>query len=93
MFQKDLSRTTLESFHYSIASLRDTDLRPHLREIRVPVLGIYGNSDRIINPNQADLIAEGVALANVARFEGSGHFPMMDEAERFHHTLRDFLDR
>jgi len=93
MFEADLSRTTLESFHYSIASLRVTDLRPHLREIRVPVLGIYGRNDRIVNPSQGELLAEGVALAQVARFEQAGHFPMLDQPERFHQTLRDFLDR
>jgi hypothetical protein len=27
----------------------------------------------------------------VAWFEKSGHFPMMDEKDRFHETVRDFL--
>jgi pimeloyl-ACP methyl ester carboxylesterase len=93
MFEKDLSRTTLKSFHYSIASLRETDLRPRLREIRVPVLGIYGRNDRIVNPNQGELLAGGVMPAQVAYFEHSGHFPMLDEPDRFHRALRDFLDR
>jgi len=93
MFEKDLTRTTLESFHHSIASLRKTNLKPRLREIRVPTLGIYGQNDRIVNPNQGDLLAEGVALAQVACFEHSGHFPMLDEPVRFHQTLRGFLDR
>jgi pimeloyl-ACP methyl ester carboxylesterase len=93
MFQQDLSRTTLESFHYSIASLRHTDLRPRLREIKIPVLGIYGRNDRIVNPNQGEILANGVPLAQVVYFEHSGHFPMLDEPERFHQTLREFLDR
>ncbi|HIE39374.1 MAG TPA: alpha/beta hydrolase [Anaerolineales bacterium] len=93
MFEKDLSRTTMKSFHYSIASLRETDLRPRLREIRVPVLGIYGRNDRIVNPNQGELLARGAMPARVAYFEHSGHFPMLDEPDRFHRALRDFLDR
>ena len=36
MIDKDLSKTTLESFLLSIASLQKTDLRPKLGEIKVP---------------------------------------------------------
>jgi pimeloyl-ACP methyl ester carboxylesterase len=93
MFEQDLSRTTVESFHYSIASLRKTDLRPRLREIRVPALGIYGRKDRIVDPRQGELLVNHLGLAQVAYFEESGHFPMLDEQERFHRTLHEFLDR
>jgi pimeloyl-ACP methyl ester carboxylesterase len=92
MFEQDLSRTTVHSFHYSIASLRETDLTPRLHEIRVPVLGVYGKIDRIVNPKQGDLLVRNVPLPQVAYFERSGHFPMLDEQERFHQTLRKFLD-
>ena len=40
MMDRDLSRTTVESFLLSIASLRRTDLRPMLREIKIPVMGM-----------------------------------------------------
>lgn len=93
MFEKDLSRTTLESFHYSIASLRHTDLRPRMHEIEVPVLGIYGRIDRIVNPGQRKVLAESAPTAEISYFEKSGHFPMLDEPERFYRTLVEFLDR
>jgi pimeloyl-ACP methyl ester carboxylesterase len=92
MFERDLSRTTLESFHYSIASLRRTDLRPRLKEIRVPALGIYGRADRIVNPGQGEVLAQGAPLAQIRYFERSGHFPMLDEPDRFYQTLCEFLD-
>jgi pimeloyl-ACP methyl ester carboxylesterase len=92
MFERDLSRTTMESFHYSIASLRKTDLRPRLEEIQVPALGIYGQVDRIVNPRQGDVLAQGTSMAEVCYFERSGHFPMADEPERFYQTLSSFLD-
>jgi len=91
-FERDLSRTTLESFHYSIASLRKTDLRSRLREIQVPVLGIYGRGDRIVNPGQGKVLAHGTPLAEVRYFRYSGHFPMLDEPEQFYQTLYAFLD-
>ena len=43
MMDRDLSRTTLESFLVSIASLRRTDLRPQLSQVSVPVMGMYGD--------------------------------------------------
>ena len=92
MFERDLSRTTLESFHLSIASLRETDLRPQLKEIEIPMLGIYGQRDRIVNPDQGDVLVRVTSCAEVRRFEHSGHFPMLDEPERFYQTLSEFLN-
>jgi pimeloyl-ACP methyl ester carboxylesterase len=93
MFETDLSRTTMESFHYSIASLRRTDLRPRLSEIQVPVLGIYGRTDRIVDPKQREVLARAVSSAQIDYFERSGHFPMLDEPERFYQSLSEFLGR
>nr|HID12271.1 alpha/beta hydrolase [Anaerolineae bacterium] len=92
MFERDLSRTTLESFHHSIASLRKMDLRPRLKDIHVPALGIYGRVDRIVDPRQGEVLARGAPLAEVRYFQRSGHFPMLDEPERFHETLYEFLN-
>jgi pimeloyl-ACP methyl ester carboxylesterase len=93
MFEADLSRTTLESFHYSIASLRNTDLRPRMPEIDVPILGIYGRIDRIVDPKQRIVLEESSPTAEISYFENSGHFPMLDEPERFYQTLVKFIDR
>lgn len=92
MFERDLSRTTMESFHHSIASLRKTDLRPRLGEIKVPVVGIYGQGDRIVDPKQGAALARGTPMADIREFERSGHFPMLDETERFYQVLREFLN-
>ncbi len=92
MFERDLSRTTLESFHLSIASLWKTDLRSRLGEIGVPALGIYGQKDNIVDPKQGDVLEERVARAELRRFQNSGHFPMMDEPQRFYRVLHEFLN-
>lgn len=92
MFERDLSRTTLESFHLSIASLYKTDLSPRLGEIRMPTLGIYGQRDRVVDPDQGEVLARGAPRADVCRFHRSGHFPMLDEPERFYQVLGEFLN-
>ena len=92
MITRDISRTTLESFLLSIASLRRTDLRPRLGEIKVPTMGIYGPRDVIVHPNQWQPLEQGVPHARIEIFERCGHFAMLDHPERFRLTLESFLD-
>lgn len=88
-----LSRLTLESFLLSIASLRHTNLTPRLPTIQVPVMGMYGLRDNIVNPNQWKSISDGVAQPYIERFKGAGHFVMLDEPDRFNQTLFEFLEQ
>ncbi len=92
MMDRDLSKTTLESFLLSIASLRRTDLRPELGQIKVPVLGMYGDRDKVVHPLQWQPLQAGVPQAQIIRYENSGHFPMLEEPQAFTQGLKDFLD-
>jgi len=91
MMDRDLSQTTLESFLVSIASLRRTDLRPHLNRIQVPVMGMYGAKDVVVDPQQWQPLLEGVPHTRVERYPMAGHFIMLDEPAKFMNTLMDFL--
>jgi len=93
MVLRDVSATTLESFFSSIQSLHYTDLTPDLSGISVPTLGVYGETDIIVNPKQAGVLKQNVAQSQVAMMPGSGHFPMLDEPETFNQQLLDFLYR
>lgn len=92
MMDRDLSSTTLESFLYSIASLRRTDLRPRLKEISVPVMGVYGARDIVVHPGQWRPLLQGVPHARIERLTDAGHFPMLDDPQKFMHTVKEFLD-
>jgi len=92
MMDKDLSRTTLESFLLSIASLRQTDLRPMLDRIRVPAMGMYGDKDIIVHPLQWKPMQAGIAQARIERFPKAGHFIMLDDPNPFMLMLKDFLN-
>lgn len=92
MMNRDLSRTTLESFLTSIASLRKTDLRPHLNTIKIPAMGMYGDKDIVVNPRQWKPMQEGIPHARVERFRRAGHFIMLDEPLNFVKSLHNFLD-
>lgn len=92
MMDRDLSRTTLESFLLSIASLRRTDLRGKLETVKVPALGIYGDRDVIVHPRQWEPLLAGIPHARIERFPNAGHFPMLEEPDEFMRKLKDFLD-
>lgn len=93
MMDRDVSRTTLEAFFASIGSLRRTDLRPSLHTIQVPVMGMYGDNDIVVNPNQWKPLQEGVSKARIERFPKAGHFIMLDEPLEFTQKLKSFLDQ
>jgi len=92
MMDRDLSKTTLESFLISIATLRKTDLRPNLGQIKIPVMGMYGDKDIIVHPRQWQPLLKGVPHAQIERFSKAGHFIMMDEPKPCMEKLRSFLE-
>lgn len=91
MLIRDTDQTTAQSFFESIGTLHKTDLRPRLHEIKVPVMGIYGKKDVIVDPKQYKVLAEGIPHAQIEFRSDSGHFTMLDEPEFFVNTVREFL--
>jgi pimeloyl-ACP methyl ester carboxylesterase len=92
MMDRDLSRTTVESFLLSIASLRRTDLRSTLNQVRIPSMGMYGDRDIIVHPKQWQPMQAGISNARIERFPLAGHFPMLEEPRQFSEKLKEFLD-
>jgi len=93
MMDKDLTQLTLDSFLISISTLRKTDLTPRLHELTVPVMGMYGDKDLIVDPRQWQVLSSHVPQVQIERFADAGHFIMLDSPEMFRTTLKSFLDR
>jgi pimeloyl-ACP methyl ester carboxylesterase len=93
MMDRDLSRTTVESFLLSIASLRRTDLTPMLSQIKVPAMGMYGDKDLIVHPLQWKPMVAGIPHSVIERFPNAGHFPMLEQPTEFTLKLKKFLDQ
>jgi pimeloyl-ACP methyl ester carboxylesterase len=92
MMDRDLTSTTVESFLRSIASLRRTDLRPVLSQVKIPVMGMFGDRDNIVNPRQWQALSESVPQARIVRWEKAQHFIMLDTSQDFMEKLKVFLD-
>ena len=67
------------------------DVRPRLGEIRVPTLIICGGNDWITPLSTSEQIAAAIPNSVLEVFEQSGHFPMVEEPEKFTSVLRSFL--
>jgi pimeloyl-ACP methyl ester carboxylesterase len=91
MLTDDFSKLAFLPFFESIGTLHDTDLRPQMHHVQVPVLGIYGKKDAIVDPAQHKVLKQYLPSSQIEWFEASGHFPMLDESERFHTAIRGFL--
>jgi pimeloyl-ACP methyl ester carboxylesterase len=67
------------------------DLRPGLPRIKVPTLVLVGRHDFITNVAMAREMARSIPDAQLVIFEDSGHFAMIEEPEKFHRVVKDFL--
>lgn len=92
MIHKDLNHVTMESFLLSISSLRQTDLTHQLAPIYQPVMGMYGDRDVIVNPNQWSILDKYLQRVQIERFPRAGHFIMLDEPHQFKSKLKSYLD-
>jgi pimeloyl-ACP methyl ester carboxylesterase len=92
MMDRDLTSTTVESFLRSIASLHRTDLRPMLSQVKIPVMGMYGDRDNIVSPREWKPLLAGVPHAKIVRWKRAQHFVMLDTPQEFMENLKTFLD-
>jgi pimeloyl-ACP methyl ester carboxylesterase len=57
----------------------------------VPTLVVWGTRDRMIPAWHATMAHSAIPGCRVELFEGAGHFPHLDEPDRFADVLRDFM--
>ena len=83
----------------TVQACAELDLREDLRQIEklrqrekpLLVLAVYGEKDNLVDPAQARLLESTASNIRSIILPESRHFPMLDEASKFHRLLRDFL--
>ncbi len=91
--QMDAKMTySAQALFHGFRMLSQFSALPWLGDIAAPALVVAGRHDWIAPPAQgAQRLARGLPQAKLAIFEESGHFPFIEENERFLSVLRDFL--
>lgn len=72
--------------------LMTDDLLPLIPKIAAPMLLINGKYDPACTKHQIEYIMNSAQDVTRAVFEDSGHFPRLEEAEKYTNTVLSFLD-
>jgi pimeloyl-ACP methyl ester carboxylesterase len=61
------------------------------RRITQPTLILQGTADQVVNPGNAELLADLIPGARLGYLEGAGHLVYWDEPRRFARMVAGFL--
>jgi len=62
-----------------------------LMAIEIPTLIVWGTRDKMIPAWHATTAHQAIAGSRLELFEGAGHYPHLDDPERFAQVLGDFI--
>jgi 3-oxoadipate enol-lactonase len=69
------------------------DLTDRLGDVRIPILALTGESDRLTPPKYAQLVADRVPGGLARILPGAGHLAMVEKPEETNAALREFAGR
>jgi pimeloyl-ACP methyl ester carboxylesterase len=75
----------------TLVKVVNEDLRALLPHIKCPTLLIWGEHDRDVPPAAAQVMARLIPDAQLVIFENAGHFPYLDQFDRFRLIVGRFL--
>jgi len=87
----DASKADPQALAGSMDSLQANNLFGAARQANLPCLFVYGQNDPAIQQLPPEKQMSLSHMMHQITLEGSGHFPMLDETQRFNRLLIDFL--
>jgi proline iminopeptidase len=73
------------------AQLRSLDVFPELGDVDVPTLVVVGRHDPSTSVSDQMAYADGIRTSSAIVFNGSGHFPFLEEPRLFTQVSKEFL--
>ena len=70
---------------------RDLDNDDVLSTLGIPVLVTQGRSDEIVLGSMAEHVLSVCPTAQPSWYDGTGHMPFLEDADRFNRELADFV--
>ena len=74
------------------ASFPDPTLLGRLQSVRVPVLVVWGESDRVADPEYGRAFAAAIPGGRFQLLSGTGHMPMLETPDQLLAAIRTFTD-
>ena len=68
------------------------DAFDRLGDIRAPTLVLHGTADRVVDPRNAQVLAERISGARLELLPGAGHLFFWEQPQWFLRLVREFLD-
>lgn len=75
----------------SLVSITQTDLTDQLGNVKPQTLIIFGEEDRTVPKEQAELLNQRIPKAQLEAIPQAAHMPMIEQPKRFNRILLDFL--
>jgi pimeloyl-ACP methyl ester carboxylesterase len=84
---------TVDEVVRAVTALRDRrDSSDVAASFEGPLWVVAGESDPFLSLEEAERIASAARAGRLEVFQGTGHFPNLEQSERFNQLLREFLD-
>jgi len=87
----ELKKTEPTIIDLSLDSLEGEDTLGLLAGLGMPILLVHGSKDPIVRPFGDDLLPSAGYNTRLIQFEGSRHFPMLEERGKFDRLIKDFF--
>jgi pimeloyl-ACP methyl ester carboxylesterase len=87
----DVPKADPRAIQSAVEVLQQLDTAKVANSLELPCLMVYGASDPVVLPPTLDTVLSLPEHIHSVVFEGSGHFPMLDETTKFNRLLVDFL--
>lgn len=81
------------AFAHGLGLLHEYSRVERLKELTMPALVLGGQDDFIQPASQSERLHQGLPNSELVLFQQSGHFPFLEEPERFFSTVRQWLLR
>lgn len=89
--RQDALKADPQALQTALGGLSGLNLKQKWQELTTPCLMVNGAGDPAVTAPNLDLLPELPERMHAITFEQSGHFPMLEESNKFHRLLADFL--
>lgn len=87
-----MQRANMQTMALVARTMNDPDLRDRLGAVTIPVLVVWGDSDRIFSPGYGRAYAASFPQARFELIADAGHLPQLEQPTATFAVIDDFLD-